>query len=117
MLEFRRENSETDRWGPPVRLTWRGYVVNLLSWTRVPPVNDSSIYLLFIFLFYSRTFSSGHFNKQVTGAYLRTARRSCWSTVIRALAAVVRPLELHSPPVSVPSSLISLCLNQEPTTM
>lgn len=67
MLEFGRENSETDRWGPPVGLMWRAYVDNLLSWTRVPPVNDSSVYLFSLFLFISLSIFSWAFQRRGYG--------------------------------------------------
>ena len=70
MLEFSCENSETDRWSLAVGLTWHAYVDNLLSWMRVPPVNDSSVYLFHLFFLFLSPFSHGCFIEQVMGVSL-----------------------------------------------
>ena len=76
MLEFGRENSETDGWGPPVGTRWHACVDNMLSWTRVPLVNDSSVYYFSPFLFISSPFLSGHLAEQVVSAGHGHHRRS-----------------------------------------
>lgn len=89
----------------------------MLSWTRVPPVNDSSVYLFSIFSFSPWHFLPEHFNKQVMGASSCTPPAPLTALAGRRSSETWPPLELPSPPISSPSSLVSLSLKQEPAAM
>lgn len=70
----------------PVGLMWRACVDNVLSWTRVPSVNDSSAFSFHFFFLFLPLFSRWHFNKQVVGG----ARRPLLLVADAAMGALLR---------------------------
>lgn len=82
----------------------------MLSWTKVPPANGSTVYYLFLpFLFISSFFLHKHFNKQVVSAsyfFPVSGRAPLWFILLHRRACVRRRVtRTRCGRLSTPSSL------------